>query len=210
MNLVGNYSLAGLGGKLNTAPDPITESTIPLINQLNAILGPLGEPAVTAPTLGRLPNTVIGGYGTDLYTLFSGRYQTVQAGLQVDLTFRNRAAKAALEESVITEHRQKLEQAREEQAVQSEIRDAVEEMAIARQRRTAAESGERAARDKLESETRLFETGESTNFLTLTRQNEFSEAGRRLLIATLEWNKAVSRLQRSTGTTLSENHVALQ
>lgn len=210
VNLVANYSLAGLGGKLNTAPDPITTSTIPLINQLNAILTPLGEPSVTAPTLGRLPNTVVGGYGTDLYNLFSGRYQTVQAGLQVDLTFRNRAAKAALEENVIAEHREKLEQAREEQSIQAEIRDAVEEMAIARQRRAAAESGEHAARQKLESETRLFETGESTNFLTLTRQNEYSEARRRLLIAILEWNKAVSRLQRSTGTTLTENHVTLQ
>ncbi len=210
VNLVGSYGLAGLGGKVNTAPDPITQSTQPLINQLNAILGPLGEPAVTAPTLGQLPGTVIGGYGTDLSNLFSGRYQSVQAGLQVDLTFRNRAAKAAIEESVIAEHREKLEQAREEQAIQSEIRDAIEAMAIARQRRAAAESGERAAKEKLESETRLFETGESTNFLTLTRQNEYSEARRRLLIAILEWNKAVCRLQRSTGTTLTENHVALQ
>lgn len=210
VNLVGSYSLAGLGGKLNAAPDPITQSTEPLIKQLNAILGPLGEPAVTAPTLGQLPGTVVGGYGTDLSNLFTGRYQSVQAGLQVDLTFRNRAAKAAIEESVIAEHREKLEQAREEQAIQSEIRDTIEAMAIARQRRAAAESGEQAAKEKLESETRLFETGESTNFLTLTRQNEYSEARRRLLIAILEWNKAVCRLQRATGTTLTENHVALQ
>jgi outer membrane protein TolC len=210
VNLVGNYALSGLGGKLNTAPDPITQSTQPLISQLNAILGPLGEPSVTAPTLGQLPGTVIGGYGTDLSNLFSGRYQSAQAGLQIDFTFRNRAAKAAIEESVIAEHREKLEQAREEQAIQSEIRDSIEAMAIARQRRAAAESGERAAKEKLESETRLFETGESTNFLTLTRQNEYSEARRRLLIAILEWNKAVCRLQRSTGTTLSENHVALR
>jgi outer membrane protein TolC len=210
VNLVGNYSLAGLGGKLNTAPDPITQSTVPLVNQLNTILSSFGEPLVSPPTLGQLPNTVVGGYGTDLATLFSGRYQTVQAGLQVDLTFRNRAAKAAIEESVIAEHREKLEQARAEQTIQSEIRDAVESLAIARQRRTAAEAGERAAREKLESETRLFQTGESTNFLTLTRQNEYSEARRRLLVAVLEWNKAVCKLQRSTGTTLTENHVAVK
>jgi hypothetical protein len=44
----------------------------------------------------------------------------------------------------------------------------------------------------------------------LTRQNEYSEARRRLLVAVLEWNKAVCKLQRSTGTTLTENHVAVK
>ncbi len=210
VNLVGNYTLAGLAGKQNIAPDPITVATTPIVNQLNAVLGPLGEAPVTAPTLGTLPGYLFGGYGTALGTLFDGRFQTVQAGLQVDLTFRNRAAKAAVEQSVIAERREKLQESQVEQAIEAEVRDALEALAIARQRRVAAETGERAARDKLESETRLFQTGESTNFLTLTRQNEYSEARRRLLVAVLEYNKAISRLQQAAGTTLSDNNVAVR
>jgi HAE1 family hydrophobic/amphiphilic exporter-1 len=210
VNLVGSYSLAGLAGKLNTAPDPITASLTPIVTEINGILVPLGEPAVTPPTLGTLPGRLVGGYGTNLENLFDGRYQSVQAGLQVDLTFRNRAAQAAVEQSAIAERREKLEQARTEQAIEAQVRDAVESLAIARQRRAAAEVGARAAREKLESETRLFENGESTNFLALTRQNEYSEARRRLLVATLEYNKAVSRLRQATGTTLADNHVDLK
>lgn len=210
VNLVGSYSLAGLAGKLNTAPDPITASLTPIVTEINGILVPLGEPAVTPPTLGRLPGSLVGGYGTNLENLFDGRYQSVQAGLQVDLTFRNRAAQAAVAQSVIAERREKLEQAQTEQAIEAEVRDALEALAIARQRRDAAEVGSRAAREKLESETRLFENGESTNFLALTRQNEYSEARRRLLVAILEYNKAVSRLQQATGSTLTDNHVELK
>ena len=210
VNLVANYTLAGLAGKLNTAPDPITQSTAPIVNQINPILAAFGVAPVAAPTLGTLPGYLVGGYGADLGNLFSGRYQTVQAGLQVDLTFRNRAAKAAVEQSVIAGRREKLEHAQIEQLVQAEVRDALEAVAIAGQRRLAAEAGERAAHQKLESETRLFETGESTNFLTLTRQNEYSEARRRLLLASLEYNKAVARVQHATGTALEENDVALQ
>jgi outer membrane protein TolC len=210
VNLVGSYSLAGLGGKLNTAPDPITASITPIVNQINTILVPLGEPAILPPTLGTLPGHLVGGYGTNLENLFAGRYQSVQAGLQVDLTFRNRAAKAAVEQSVIAERREKLEQAQTEQAIEAQVRDALESLAIAKQRREAAQTGERAAREKLDSETRLFETGESTNFLALTRQNEYSEARRRLLVAVLEYNKAVSRLRQATGTTLAVNQVAVK
>ena len=210
INLVGNYTLQGLAGKLNTKPDPITVATTPIVNELNAFLVPFGQSPATPPTLGTLPDYLFGGYGTALGTLFDGRYQTVQAGLQVDLTFRNRAAKAAVEQSVIAERREKLQGAQLEQSIEVEVRDALEGLAIARQRRVSAETGERAARVKLESETRLFETGESTNFLTLTRQNEYSEARRRLLVAVLEYNKAISRLQQAAGTTLTENNVSVR
>lgn len=210
VNLVATYTLAGLAGRLNTAPDPITLATAPIVNQINPLLSSLGITPVAAPTLGVLPSYLVGGYGSDLANLFSGRYQTVQAGLQVDLTFRNRAAKAAVEQSTIAARREKLEQSQIEQLVQAEVRDALEAVVIARQRREAAASGERASKERLESETRLFDTGESTNFLTLTRQNEYSEARRRLLIAILESNKAVARLQHATGTTLQENHLTVQ
>lgn len=210
VNLVANYILGGLAGRINTAPDPITLATAPIVNQVNPVLTALGLAPVSAPTLGTLPGFLAGGYGTDLGNLFSGRYQTVQAGLQVDLTFRNRAAKAAVEQSAIAGRKEKLEQGQVDQLIQAEVRDALEFLAIARQRREAASAGERAAREKLESETRLFETGESTNFVTIARQNEYSEARRRSLVAALEYNKAVARLQHATGTTLQENNVTAQ
>jgi multidrug resistance efflux pump len=92
---------------------------------------------------------------------------------------------------------------------QSQIRNALQAVETSRQRIAAAEASARAAREKLESETRLFQTGESTNFLVLTRQNEFSDSRRRIVLATLEFNKSVARLAFSLGRTLEAYKVRL-
>jgi outer membrane protein TolC len=110
----------------------------------------------------------------------------------------------------VTERRLKLERAQLEQAIEAQVRNAMQSIETARQRIAAAAAGERAAKDKLESEERLFLTGESTNFLVLTRQNEFADARRRRVAADLELNKAVSRLHHATGSTLASHRVSLK
>ena len=57
---------------------------------------------------------------------------------------------------------------------------------------------------------RLFQTGESTNFLVLTRQNEYTDARRRSLVAKLDFNKAVARLEQAMGATLESHHITLK
>ena len=47
--------------------------------------------------------------------------------------------------------------------IEAQVRNALQSIQTARQRITAAEASERAAKEKLESESRLFQTGESTN-----------------------------------------------
>ena len=143
---------------------PRRRSPLDRLNQLSALAGlaPLSPAG-----FGSLPDILIGGYGTALSNVFSGRYQSVQVGLQFDLNLRNRTAEANLAQSVIAERRLKLEQARAEQTIEAQVRNALQAIETARQRIAAAEAGERAAQEKLDSETRLFQTGESTNFLVL-------------------------------------------
>ena len=57
---------------------------------------------------------------------------------------------------------------------------------------------------------RLFQTGESTNFFVLTRQNEYLDARRRAVLAHLDFNKAVARLEQAVGTTLPNHNVTLK
>jgi outer membrane protein TolC len=54
----------------------------------------------------------------------------------------------------------------------------------------AAGAGATAAAEKLAGESRLFEAGESTNFLVLTRQNEYSAARRRQVDAESAFRQA--------------------
>ena len=88
------------------------------------------------------------------------------------------------------------------------MRDAQQAIETGRQRMRAAAAGEHAAKEKLDSETRLFAAGASTNFLVLTRQNEYSEARRRGVEAQAAFNKASAQYQFAIGTTLSARGIA--
>ena len=111
---------------------------------------------------------------------------------------------------MIAERRLKLEQARAEQLIEAQVRNAVQAIETAKQRFAAAGAAERAAQEKLDSEIRLFQTGESTNFLVLTRQNEYLDSRRRAVVANLDLNKAVSRLEQALGSTLRSRNISLK
>ena len=81
---------------------------------------------------------------------------------------------------------------------------------VTQQRIVAAQAAEKAAQEKLNSEVRLFQTGESTNFLVLTRQNELLDSRRRAIIAQLELNRAIARLEQAIGKTLPAHNIKLK
>jgi HAE1 family hydrophobic/amphiphilic exporter-1 len=209
VNFVSSYTSTGLGGAISTAENPFN-SFQPLYDRLNQLSVAAGLAPVAESSLGSLPGSLIGGYGTTLAGLFGGNYQSVQAGLQLDFTARNRTAQGNYTNSLIEAKRLKFEQSRTEQAIEAQVRNALQAIQTARQRITSAEAGERAAREKLESETRLFQTGESTNFFVLTRQDEYLDARRRAVLAHLDFNKAVARLEQAVGNTLANHGVTLR
>jgi HAE1 family hydrophobic/amphiphilic exporter-1 len=210
VNLVASYINSGLGGTISTNENPFSAAQTESFQRLNELSARAGLAPLSPPSFGGAPDLLVGGYGTSLSNLFSGRFQTFQVGLAFDLTLRNRTAEANLAQSAIAERRLKLEQARVEQGIEAQVRNALQGIQTARQRITAAEASARAAKEKLDSETRLFESGESTNFLVLTRQNEYADSRRRAVAARLDLNKAVARLEQALGTTLEAHQVKLR
>jgi len=211
VNLVAGYGHAGLGGAVSARENPFSaasQASAIRVNELSerAGLAPLPPVSFGSP----LPDFLVGGYGAALGNIFSGRYRTLQVGLSMDLTLRNRAAEAALAQNVLFERRLILEQARLEQAIEAQVRNALQALETARQRITAAEASARAAKEKLASEIRLFQSGESTNFLVLTRQNEYADSRRREVVAHLDFNKAVARLRQALGTTLEARGIRVE
>jgi outer membrane protein TolC len=210
VNLVASYANMGLGGTVSERENPFSASGQASADRLNELSRLAGLPPLPPQGLGALPPVLVGGYGTALSNLFAGRFQTVQVGLAFDWNIRNNTAQANYTQALIAERRLNLERARLEQAISVEVRNALQAIATARQRIRAAEAGARAAREKLESETRLFEAGESTNFLVLTRQNEYADSRLRTVVARLDFNKAVSRLEQALGATLKTHNVTLR
>jgi outer membrane protein TolC len=209
VNFVGSYTSTGLAGALSSAENPFN-SFQPIYDRINQLSAAAGLAPVAESTLGNLPGSLIGGYGATLAGIFGGSYQSVQVGLQLDFTARNRAARGNYTNTLIEAKRLKFEHSRTEQLIESQVRNALQAIQTARQRIASAETGERAAREKLESETRLFQTGESTNFFVLTRQNEYLDARRRAVLAHLDFNKAVARLEQAVGNTLPNHGVTLR
>ena len=203
VNFVGQYWLSGLGGSVSATENPFSAATAAQTQRLNDLSARLGlQPLAAANFAARPPDFLVGSYGTALGNLFGGRYQSFQVGLSIDFNFRNREAKANYSETLINEKRLGLEKARAEQFIEAQVRNALQGIQTARQRIAAAEASARAAKEKLDSEQRLYQTGESTNFLVLTRQNEYADSRRREVVARLDFNKSVSRLEQALGGTL--------
>ena len=210
VNLVAQYVNTGLAGSLRSGEDPFTASNAALYARINRLSIEAGLPPVPPPAFGVFPEQLIGGYGSTLSNLFGGRYQGAQAGLQIDFTFRNNAAEAQLAQAALGERRIRLQREQVAQGIEAQVRNAVQAIQTARQRITAADASARAAKEKLDSETRLFQTGESTNFLVLTRQNEYTDSRHRLLVARLDFNRAVARLDAALGQTLERHKVTVK
>ncbi len=209
VNLTGGYTLAGIAGAVNTALNPFSQSSAVQSARINELSRLAGLPALPGGSSSVSPG-FIGGYGTTLSNLFGNNYASWQAGLQVDWTVRNRGAHEVLAQTNLSDRSLNLQRARSEQAVEAEVRNALQSLRTAEQRIVAAEASAKASKEKLDSEQRLFETGESTNFLVLTRQNEFADSQRRGLAARLDFNKAIARLQQSLGATLETHSISLK
>jgi HAE1 family hydrophobic/amphiphilic exporter-1 len=180
LTLFAEYARTGLAGTRRPA-NPLVASFVPA---------------------GMFSPNLEGDYGRSLSNLFGGQYQTFQVGLSLDLNLRNRAAAADHSQAVTAAQRLRLERRKAEQTISRQVRDAVDAIVSARQRLAAAEASTRAAREKLESESRLFEVGDSTNFMVLTRQNELAMSRLRATAATVDLNRALARLRQSVGATL--------
>ena len=210
VNLVAAYSNGGLGGSISTQVNPFSAANAASFQRLNDLSALAGLPALPPSSFGGAPDFLVGGYGTTLSNLFSGRYQSLQVGLAMDLTFRNRTAEANLAQTAIAGRRLKLERAQVEQVIEAQVRNALQALETARQRITASQSSVDAAKEKLDSEVRLFQTGESTNFLVLTRQNEYADSRRRRVVATLDFNRAAAVLEQALGSVLERHGVVLK
>jgi HAE1 family hydrophobic/amphiphilic exporter-1 len=211
LNLTAAYISTGLAGAILQTENPFAASQAVLVQRLNDLSVAAGlTPINVNLTGGGVPADFVGGYGQSLSNLFSGRFSTFSGGLALDWTPRNNAAESALAQTAITERKIGLERRQMEQAIAAQVRDALQAVLTSQQRIAAAEASARAAKEKLDSETRLFQTGESTNFFVLTRQNEFADSRRRLVLATAEYNKSVARLEVALGRTLEEYKITLK
>lgn len=197
LDLVGNYSMIGVGGLRNSS-NPLALST------------PTCVPGQPAPPSGCLPGNILGGYGTSLANLFRNDFHSWSVGVNISLPWRNRTAKANLNRAREAEKQIDLQTRRQIQNIEVEVRNAVQAVETAKLRIDAARAAREYAEQQLQGEEKRFQAGLSTTFLVLTRQTQLSQARGTELRALTDYNKAVAELQRVISTTLTSNNIEIK
>jgi outer membrane protein TolC len=206
LDLVGNYSGAGLAGAFVT-PTTTTSAVTQRVNDLSAIAGLPPLPAATPATIA--PN-LVGGYTQSLANLFEQKYPTARVGVRLSLPLRNRTAEANLGSSLAQGRRINDQIRQAQQIIEADVRNSLQAVRSAEARLASAAASRSSAEQQYASEQRQLRAGTTTVFLVLQRQTELLAARARELQAQTDLNKAVSALNRATGSTLQANNVAVK
>ncbi|HSC29200.1 MAG TPA: TolC family protein, partial [Vicinamibacterales bacterium] len=214
VDLVGGYTMSGLAGSsLQTGVSPIggSSSDAAILARLNELSFRAGlDPIDTPPSTGSaVPGLLVGGYSTSLGNLFSHRYPTAVVQVQMELPIGNSTARANLARTRIAGNRLAQQRQQLEQAIEAEVRNALQAVQSSEQRLNAAGSARRNALEQYESERRRFDSGLSTVFLVLERQTALVAAQARELRARADLNQAIALLERATGGTLERHAVTI-
>lgn len=148
-----------------------------------------------------------GGYGTALRNLLTNKYQSIQAGLQIQIPWKNRIAEANLGRAMEQTKQLDLQFRKQTQDIEAQIRNDVQSIEFSRMRIEAARAQQQFAQQQLDGEQKRFEAGLTTTFFVLQRQNDLSIAKGQYIRALTDYNKLVAQLQRDIGTTLSSNNI---
>lgn len=163
------------------------------------------------PRTGTTPNSdFVGGFGTTLGNLFANNFRRWSVGVQINFPFRNRTAKANYGRALETTKQIDLQSKRQLQSIEVEVRNSVQAIETAQLRIDAARAARIYAEQQLAGENKRFDSGMSSTFLILTRQNELSQAKGVELRALADYNKSVADLQRIISTTLSSNSIEIR
>ncbi|HXF04229.1 MAG TPA: TolC family protein [Blastocatellia bacterium] len=200
IDLVASYSSAGLAG----TPTKIT--TIKVDEEGNPVRDEEGN-LVLEQRPRDVPPQFIGGAGKALRTAFSNDFRTYSFGLSFSFPIRNRVAEGQYGAALAQSRSLDFQERQLIQSISVEVRNALQQVEVARQNIEAARA-ERISRERqLEGEQKKFEAGLSTTFFVLQFQNFLSQARALELQALVNYNKAIANLQRVISTTLDVHNI---
>jgi HAE1 family hydrophobic/amphiphilic exporter-1 len=217
IDLNANYTMIGLAGTGSgptdsfTVPlisgDPNTNSSAFLLNELRALNPNIVVPNVTIDP--SIPPRFLGGWGTSLKNMFTNDTRSFSVGVTFSFPLGNRTAKADLATAQYQKDRIAAQLRSQEQAVITEVRNAVQAVETARQTVLTTRRSRENAELQLEGERKLYDVGRSTTFLLFQRENELTNAKNAEIRAETDFSKALADLQKATSTTFGANNITV-
>ncbi len=171
--------------------------------QSNALAG---DP--NALNMGVPAGAYVGGYGTALDQIFTGKNPTVAIGLQLTLPLRNRVAQADAARDELQLRQTQIRERQLRNQAQLEVEDALIGMRRARASYEAATQTRQLQEESLEAEQIKFMEGASTSFFVIQYQSYVAQARSTELAAKGAYLKARAAMQRALGSILDDNGIS--
>jgi outer membrane protein TolC len=137
-------------------------------------------------------------------------FPTYGFSVQLRLPIRNRTAEAALGDALVGQRRSLFQLQRAEQQVRLDVRNAIHQFEQAKLGMAASRIARDLAQKNLEAEQRKYELGAQTIFFVLDAQTQLAQAEQNLLQSQVSYQRALTALDRATGTLLERNNVRIE
>jgi outer membrane protein len=214
LNVFGLYEAQGLGG---------TQSTT-VLTPTGAYLG--GSPIVTALAAGdtgtvvpgsftSVPVTTAaqfvfpGGIGDDYSRLFRANYPILEAGLNLTLPIRNRAAQAASAQALLDKRQEQVQYQQTQNTILLAVRNSLIALEQDRAAVKAAQEARTLNQQSYDDEVKKLQLGTSTAFTVTQKQQLLIVAEGTELRDEINLIEAEVNLNQAVGRTLDVNHITI-
>ena len=150
-----------------------------------------------------------GGFGNSWGQVFGFDYINYTLGVSVEIPLKNRANEAERASILIRDRRLASQLKNQQQMIIVEVRNAYETIATQRKRLEAAGVARQLSEAQLEGENKRFQAGLSTNFEVLRYQRDLSQAQVQELRARVDYQQAVTDLEKAMYTIVDSNDIML-
>jgi outer membrane protein len=150
-----------------------------------------------------------GGFGTSMSQLFGFGYPGYGGQLQLTLPLRNRGAKSALGNAMVSRTRDLYGEGQTREQITREVHDAVHQLEETKEALAAGAASLDLAQKTLTSEQRKYELGAETNYFVLDAQTKLATAELTQLQTEINYRVALAEVGHATGDLLTPYHVKI-
>jgi outer membrane protein len=215
VNLFGLYQQIGIAGASATTTSTPT-----------GLASVLTEPVVfangTPATIGAIPifvgtqavSTTTTHHNAGLIdswdSMIHNKYPTYEAGVNITLPIRNRAAQANNAQAAITQRQQQVQYRQLQNTIVLNVRQTLIALVQGRAAVVAAEQAEALAQQTLDDEQKKYQLGASTSYNVVLRSRDLTAAQGTLLRDRINLVEAEVNFNQSMGRTLDVNNISIE
>jgi outer membrane protein len=217
VNVFGLYQQIGIAGDststTSTAAGFASVPTEPILfaNGTPVTVGTPGAPIfVGSQVVNSVQTQHNGGLVDSWDNMIHNNYPTYEAGVNVTLPIRNRAAQAASTQAILSRRQQEVQYRQTQNTIVLNVRRNMIALVQGRAAVAAAQEAETLAQQTLDDEQKKYELGSSTSYNVVLRTRDLTAAQGTLLRDRINLIEAEVSFNQSMGRTLDVNNISIE